>query len=126
MHRCIVDALTRLEEDKPSEDAGAEFVERKRKAEEVTPQCDACGEMLCVWSSERDTIIAKDEMEHGHTFSVANSSSTRRKMAYQHIMFIVTNGGYGKKGVRKRLPECVEKGVRALFPDAVHMGFKEE
>ena len=76
-----------------------------------------------MWSSERDTIIAKDEIEHGHTFTVVNS--TRCKIAYHH-MFVVTNGGYGQKGVRKRLPECVEIGVRALFPDAEHMGFKEE
>ena len=122
MHCRIVDALTRLEEDKPSED-GAEFVDRKRKAEAVAHQCDACGEMPCVWSSEHDIVIAKDEMEHRHTFRVANS--TRRKMAYRQV-FNVTNGGYGQKDVRKRLPECVEKGVRALCPDAEHMGFKEE
>ena len=66
MHRRIVDALTRLEEDELSED-GAEFVDKKRKAKEVAHQCDACGEMPCVWSLERDTIIAKDEMKHGHT-----------------------------------------------------------
>ena len=123
MHRRIVDALRRLEEDKPSED-GAEFVDRKRKAEEVTHQCDACSEMPCVWSSERDTMIARDEIEHGQTCTVVNS--TRRKTAYRH-MFIVTNGGYGQKVVRKRLPECVENRIRTLFVlDAEHMGFKEE
>ena len=68
-----------------------------------------------MWSAECVTIIAKDENEHSHTSS----------MAFRH-MFIVTSGGYGQKGVRRRLPECVEKGVRALFPDAEHMGFKEE
>ena len=122
MHRRIVAALLKFEGEKQSED-GAEFVGRKRKAEEDGIQCDICGETPCVWSSERDTVVARDVMEHGHTCTVVNS--TRRKTAYRH-MFIVTNGGYGQKGVRKRLPECVEKGVRALFPDAVHMGFKEE
>jgi hypothetical protein len=31
-----------------------------------------------------------------------------------------------RKRVRKRLPECVETGVRALFPDDQYMGFMEE
>jgi hypothetical protein len=36
-------------------------------------------------------------------------------------------GGPGSKGVRTWLPECVEKGVRALFPDSEgkFMGFME-
>jgi hypothetical protein len=34
----------------------------------------------------------------------------------------------GEKGIRKKLPGCVQVGVRALFPDkqAQYMGFKEE
>jgi hypothetical protein len=40
-------------------------------------------------------------------------------------MFWVVNGGPGQKGVRKQLPECIEKGVRALFPDNQYMGYKE-
>ena len=124
MHHRIVAALLKFEEDKrQSEDGAKLFVNRKRKMKEDGIQCDVCGERPCVWSSERDTVVARDVMEHGHTCTVVNS--TRRKTAYRH-MFIVINGGYGQKGVRKRLPECVEKGVRALFPDDEHMGFKEE
>ena len=125
MHCRIVGALLKFEEDnkKQSED-GAKFVNRKRKVEEDGIQCDVCGERPCMWSSERDMVIERDEMEHGHS-SCTVVNSTRPKSADRH-MFILTNGGYGQKGVRKRLPECVEKGVRALFPDAVHMGFKEE
>ena len=75
-----IDALLmkRLKKGKPSD--GGEYVDRKRKkAEEVVHQCDACGEMPRVWSSERDTIIAKDEIKHGPTFTVMNS--TRCKIA---------------------------------------------
>ena len=79
--------------------------------------------MPCIWSSECDTVIAKDEMEYRYTFSLANS--TRQKMAYRH-MFIVTNSGYCQKGVRQRLSGCIEKGIRALFLDAEHMDFMEE
>ena len=122
MHERVVDALMKFEEEKAMD--GGELAKKKRKAEEVVHhQCDICGEKPCVWTSERDTVVAKDEMEHGHTNAVANS--TRRKMAFRH-MFFVTNGGYGQKGVRKRLPECVEIGIRALFKDVQHMGFKEE
>jgi hypothetical protein len=74
-------------------------------------------------SQERVAVIANDENKHGHTFTINNK--TRRKLAYRH-MFRVVNGGPGQKGVRRRLPECVETGVRALFPDEEYMGFKEE
>ena len=59
-----------------------------------------------MWSAERDTVIAKDEIEHGHTFTAVNS--TCRKIVYHH-MFIFTNGGYGQKGIRKWLSGCVRK-----------------
>jgi hypothetical protein len=121
MHERICDALTKFDRTKAAD--GGELLEKKRKAEEAVHQCEICGEKPCVWTTERDTVVAKDEMEHGHTNAIANSA--RRKTAYRH-MFYVTNGGYGSKGVRKRLPECIEIGVRGLFPDVEHMGFKEE
>jgi hypothetical protein len=88
-------------------------------------QCDYCSENPCVWVDGRDGVIANDENENGHTFMIENK--TCRKLAFRH-MFRVVNGGPGEKGVRKQLPECVEFGVRALFPDeqAQYMGFKEE
>jgi hypothetical protein len=83
--------------------------------------CDLCGEKPCVWVSERETVIANDEVEHGHTIV----NKTRRKIGFRH-MFRVINGGPGQKGVRKRLPVCVENDIRALFPDDEYMGFREE
>jgi hypothetical protein len=85
--------------------------------------CDLCGENPCVWVAERAALIANNDNEHGHMFYLVNK--TRRKIAFRH-MFWVVNGGPGQKGVRKRLPECVESGVGALFPDNNFMGFKEE
>jgi hypothetical protein len=82
---------------------------------------DLCGKKPCVWVSERETVIAMDEVEHGH----AIVNKTRRKIGFRH-MFRVINGGPGQKGVRKRLPVCVENGIRALFPDDEYMGFREE
>jgi hypothetical protein len=82
--------------------------------------CDFCGELPCVWLSERDAVLANDRVEHDD--SVINSK--RRKTAYRH-MFRVTNG-LGQKGVRVQHPECIETGVRTMFPDVGFMGFKEE
>jgi hypothetical protein len=85
--------------------------------------CESCGDDPCVWLREMENGVAVDEMEHAGTSTV---NSSRRKVAYRH-MFLVINGGPGMKGVRKQLPSCVEKGVRALFPDSKgsFMGFKE-
>jgi hypothetical protein len=85
--------------------------------------CDLCGDYPCVWIVQRAVVVANDENEHGHTYNIENK--TRRKVGYRH-MFRVVNGGPGEKGVRKRIPECVETGVRALFPDDQYMGFMEE
>jgi hypothetical protein len=84
--------------------------------------CDLCGENPCVWVCHREAVIAIDEDEHG-PFAIVNK--TRHKVAYRH-MFRVVNEGPGQKGVRKQLPGCVEKGVRALFPDNQYMGFKDK
>ena len=96
--------------------------EEKKKIVETT-RCDFCNECPCMWISERATVVAKVEMDHAGSTTVVNS--TRRKTAYKH-MFLVFNGGHGQKGVRKRLPKCVESGVRTVFPDVEFMGFKEE
>jgi hypothetical protein len=68
-------------------------------------------------------VLANDQLEHGHVIGVENK--TRRQIAFRH-MFRVIHGGGGQKGVRTRLPVCVENGVRTLFPDKHYMGFKEE
>jgi hypothetical protein len=83
-------------------------------------QCESCGEVPCVWVRERETVIANDRTLH----NAQVTNNLRRKAAYQH-MFRVTNG-LGQKGVRVQHPECIESGVRSLYPDAVFMGFKEE
>jgi hypothetical protein len=102
----------------------------ENKTEEVPPssnnktKCASCGELPCVWLSERGNVITTERMEHENMFGIENRS--RRKLAFRY-MFRITNGGAGQKGVRQRQPECVENGIRALFPDEdEYMGFKEE
>jgi hypothetical protein len=74
--------------------------------------------------AQREAVIANNKNENGHTFMINNK--TRRKIAYKHMFRAVF--GPGEKGIRLKLPECVDVGVRALFPDeqAQYMGFKEE
>jgi hypothetical protein len=138
MHERVVDALKTFEKEgkefvssidgkelsskELSSIDGKELADGKRKAEEVV-QCKVCGEMTCVWVTERDRVVANNKIVHGHLLTVMNR--TPRKIAFRH-MFHVTNGGYGETGVRHRHFECVEDGVRSLFQDVEHMGFKEE
>jgi hypothetical protein len=126
MHDCVVRFLKRAAAKDEAAD-GQELADKKRKAEEVLHQCEVCLEMPCVWITQRNTVIANNECEHGNLLMVTNSTrrSTRRRIAFKH-MFHIINGGYGQKGVRTRHPTCVEDGIRALFPDAVPMGFKEK
>jgi hypothetical protein len=89
-------------------------------------QCDYCLENPCVWLDECEALVQNDRNENGHsTFLIENK--TRCKIAF-HDMFRVVNGRPGHRGVRKQLPECVEYGVRRLFPDkqAQYLGLKEE
>jgi hypothetical protein len=85
--------------------------------------CESYADKPCVWKQEMENVVTVDEMEHAGT---STKNSSRRRAAYRH-MFLIINGGPGMKGVRTQLPECVEKGVWALFPDSEgeFMGFKE-
>jgi hypothetical protein len=136
MHVEVVDALSNHESENKKKAAAAsvssteEQEEGVKKQEEgvkkqeggVTP-CTFCGDIPCVWLGEHDNVVMTDKLEHDHIFGVENK--TRRRVAYRY-MFRILNGGAGQKGVRKRQPECVENGIRALFPDKDYMGFKEK
>jgi hypothetical protein len=91
-------------------------------SDDDTP-CALCGDIPCVWLGKLGNVITNDELEHSHTFGVQNR--TRHRVAFRY-MFRIINGGAGQKGIRKRQRESVENGIRALFPDANYMGFKEE
>jgi hypothetical protein len=131
MHVEVIDALLNHQiKEAAGELRGGDGTENKTKSrkEEVLPSsdddapCAMCGELPCVWKSEISNIVTNDQFEHENTFGVENK--TRRKVAYRY-MFRIINGGPGQKGVRKRQPECVENGIRTLFPDKEYMGFKE-
>jgi hypothetical protein len=101
------------------EEAGAGTVD-DNKADIV---CEFCDETPCVWSTERENVMATVAADHGDGTSVTNSS--QRKPGFRYIWRV--RNGVGQKGYRTRHPDCVESDdVRTLHPDNVFMGFKEE
>jgi hypothetical protein len=101
------------------EEAGAGTAPDDNKADIV---CEFCAETPCVWSTERESVMAAVAADHGDNTTVANSA--RRKSGFRCIWRV--RNGVGQKGHRTRHPDCVESGVRTLCPDNVFMGFKEE
>jgi hypothetical protein len=85
--------------------------------------CFFCNDSPCVWEAECANVSTMIATEH-RADDPTVTNSTRRKTSFRY-MWRVRNG-IGQKNVRTKLPECVECGVRALFPDKVFMGFKEE
>jgi hypothetical protein len=109
MHDMVIDALANQDKtfDKDSligSDKGGDSL------------CDLCGENPCVWVSECEVVIAKMRTN----MATPSPSSTRLTLRPAAITCS------GSKGIRKQLPECVKKGVRALFPDDQYIGFKEQ
>jgi hypothetical protein len=82
-------------------------------SDDDTP-CALCGDIPCVWLGKLGNVVANDKLEHSRTFGVQNR--TRRRVAFRY-MFRIINSGTGQKGIRKRQLECIENGIRALFPD---------
>jgi hypothetical protein len=119
MHGEVIDAFSKYEKNKTDRELHAKTEHKIVPASDDNTPCALCGDIPCVWLGELGNVIANDQLEHAHTFGVQNRT---RAGSLSRII----NGGAGQKGVRKRQPECVENGIRALFPDANYMGFKEE
>ena len=92
--------------------------------------CIHCGDDPCVWLQLEQEILDNDRVHNTHDIAgeaVDNEPNrARRKRAFQLASRII-NGHLGK-GNRKKHSQCVEEGVRSLFPDEQgnHMGFMEE
>jgi hypothetical protein len=113
----ILDALARNDENNREivEVAGVEIA-----PETADTACELCGETPCVWLREQNTVIAMDDNAHAGSNTPNN---TRRRLAFKHMYRV--RKGIGKTGVRERHPQCVEEGIRALFPSSKHMGYRE-
>jgi hypothetical protein len=120
--RKIDDAIA-VEDENEKESATASTSENDSEAGDEPPCIyDDCGDTPCVWLSERDAIIEVDREAHAGTDT---PNRTRRRRAFQHMYRV--RKGIGRTGVRERHPQCVEDGIRALFPseNGTHMGYRE-
>jgi len=130
-----------VKEEKEKKPAAKEDIEKRTSVEESTDsalvkqeekervaigevECMHCREAPCVWLEKKDLMSVIDQHEHRNLPDVDKPpNNTRRKKVYRQMTYIMNNGPMGK-GVRKKLPKCVENGARALFPSPSFMGFK--
>jgi hypothetical protein len=89
--------------------------------------CIVCGCDLCEFQQMEMEILVQDRNHNEDVgWDAGERNSKRRKRAYKYA----TKHKFGVlgRGVRKKLPSCIENGVRSLFPpvDGKIMGFLEE
>ena len=85
--------------------------------------CPSCGESIseCMWVQSCEFIHdCAEELKF-----IDESNGTKRKLLYRQ--YILHTEGYLGRGVRVNPPECVKRGIRALFPDphGSYMGFRD-
>ncbi len=87
--------------------------------------CRQCIESPCVWKEKEEDMRLFDVSEHGHLQADdLPPNNIRRKKVYRQ-MFLYINQGPAGKGVRMKLPTCVENGARLMFPSPTFMGFRD-
>jgi hypothetical protein len=89
--------------------------------------CTVCGCDPCEFQQMEMEILVQDRNHNEDVgLDAGERNSKRRKRAYKYA----TKHKFGVlgRGVRKKLPSCIEDGVRSLFPpvDGKVMGFLEE
>jgi hypothetical protein len=91
---------------------------------EESRECEHCCEQPCVWWAKKEDMIFCDTSEHAHLPQEdLPPNNIRRKKMYRQMTLHIQEG-HVQKGVRHALPECVEMGVRELFPSPTFMGFR--
>ena len=106
----------------------ADVVKKQADVADVSKEiffCRQCIESPCVWQQKKEDMVLFDESEHGH-FQAEDCppNNIRRKKVYRQ-MFLYINQGPAGKGVREKLPTCVENGARLMFPSPTFMGFRD-
>lgn len=91
--------------------------------DEIT--CDMCQRTECVWEifKQREQMLLDDlKVEINNK---DRTPSSARKLLYQKVTWYM-NGAMGT-GMRERLPECVENGIRRKFPSETghYMGYRD-
>jgi hypothetical protein len=79
---------------------------------EYNVRCKDCGERPCIWLSNRHELMVMMRTEY-NTGEPPNI--IQRMRLYHEFVRYMNRRGIGK-GVRDRLPECVEDGVHEIYP----------
>jgi hypothetical protein len=87
-------------------------------------ECVDCWDCPCVWLSKKQDMIYFDQMEHEHLQEEDMLPYNIRHKKLYHQMTLHIQAGQAQKGVRHKLPKCIEIGTHKLFPSPTFMGFK--
>ena len=92
--------------------------------------CKACQMNPCVWEEHCKSVMEEcNEWRSEEAKSTGNTITNNlcRKFCYRQFSQIVD--GFLGQGNRKKLPACIEKNVRRVFPNengAQYMGFRSK
>ena len=93
-------------------------------AESVT-FCDECKDVPCCFKIFREEFIETASWTGERELIESNiDPGNLRQRALRKKLFMSFARFNGAIGLREKLPSCVEKGVRELFPSPYYMGFK--
>ena len=88
-------------------------------------QCPDCLRRTCLWEVYGgDIVLHMQNFEEELDTVGRNKNNVIRKAGYQYAIRLIF-GSLGS-GVRRKLPQCVENGVRSMYPstDGRFMGYK--
>ena len=93
--------------------------------------CKYCKMDPCIFTRlqydimDRDTKINKVNNLPSHPMGGVVRNRERRHRAFKYAAY--TLYGFLGKGIRKKMPQCIEEGIRCLYPayDGLHVGYKD-
>ena len=90
------------------------------------PTCNHCGEEVCMWIEFEPEVIETTEYDIACDITLIDDmidNKLKRKRAYR-VYTAIVHGWLGK-GVRKRIPTCVKRGIRSHYPSTTYMGHRD-
>ena len=87
----------------------------------VPHKCNYCGNQPCIIKDLEETLISVKE-----TYGDWNSNKNLRFRMYSECIKHIHGPGLGK-GIRKKLPQCLQNEIRLMAPDEdnIYTGFIE-
>ena len=87
--------------------------------------CDECEQLRCLFDAFQEDFIGTESWatERALVESKINPGDLRQR-ALRKKLFMSFARFNGTIGFREKIPLCVERGVRKLFPSPFYMGFK--